>query len=288
MKILSDAELLKKSVRGRALAMAQIGIPVFPVIAHNKQPLFAGDGNYTGEGPHNRWQQTTDPAVIRAWPWLYRLIGVPTGIATRSIVIDIDERMGGHIWEAEHLAHHVMTRVHVTRSGGRHWIFSHPGKGIWVSGPVSEIAPGVDIRADGNFVVAWPAHGFEVLGADLPLPLPPLPADILARCVKQRKPPKPITTVYLSLSHVHPRIRRDAEQALLNAAERVAASRKGYRNSTLSKATWSLQDHILEGSLVTDEVTNALAYAARAVGLEDSEITGTINSAFTAIMQLGG
>ena len=52
-----------------------------------------------------------------------------------------------------------LTRIHRTGGGGRHYFFKHPGPGIEVTDP--KIAPGIDIKADGGYVIWWPACGCE-------------------------------------------------------------------------------------------------------------------------------
>ncbi|WP_461628003.1 bifunctional DNA primase/polymerase, partial [Bradyrhizobium sp. 25ACV] len=47
-----------------------------------------------------------------------------------------------------------------TRSGGQHLYYIHrPG----LRGSASKIAPGVDVRADGGYVIAWWALGYRIL-----------------------------------------------------------------------------------------------------------------------------
>ena len=54
------------------------------------------------------------------------------------------------------------TRRHHTRSAGIHFLFTHAAG---LRNSASKIAPGVDIRADGGYIVWWPAAGLHVEGA---------------------------------------------------------------------------------------------------------------------------
>ena len=87
------------------------------------------------------------------------LIGVPTGAESGWDVLDIDPRQGGDIWLAANADRLPVTRVQRTRSGGRHYYFrARPGMRC----STGRVAPGVDIRGEGGFVIAWEASGFPV------------------------------------------------------------------------------------------------------------------------------
>lgn len=121
-------------------------LPIFPCYA-NKRPACANGFR----------DATTDPARIREL-WAGRtglLVAVPAGAACGISVLDVDDTSWPGLGELP------PTRIHQTRSGGRHCIFWHrPG----LRCSQSVIAPGVDVRADGGYVVWWPAHGFAVSG----------------------------------------------------------------------------------------------------------------------------
>jgi hypothetical protein len=92
------------------------------------------------------------------------LIAVPTGAISGFDVLDIDGS-AGYDWLAKHPM--PLTRVHHTRSGGLHFLFRHR-RGLRCSQGV--VAPGVDVRGDGGYVIWWPAHGYASGGeiADWP------------------------------------------------------------------------------------------------------------------------
>jgi hypothetical protein len=64
--------------------------------------------------------------------------------------------------------------MQVTESGGYHIFFRHH-EGL--RGSVNRIAPGVDVRADGNYVIHWCREGLPVANADK---LEPWPEWLLA------------------------------------------------------------------------------------------------------------
>jgi len=154
---------------------------------------------------------TQDEAQIRRF-WASHpdaLVGVPTGQRTGLAVIDFDTRSADSMaqeWLAENQAALTGTRVHQTGggSGGRHYIYSLP-HGVKIRGGVSVTLgkvkrQGLDIRAEGGYIIWWPLH----FGQGGPLndirSLPAgliderrmdleLPADVAAKL-----PPKPGTS----------------------------------------------------------------------------------------------
>ena len=149
------------SVLDLALELASTGLPVFPCGA-NKRPAIRK--NEDGRGFHDA---TTDPAAIRS---LFArrnaaLVAVPTGEWSGFDALDLDYRHGAGDWERANQSRIPETRIHQTRSGGRHLLFAH-APGVRISESV--IAPGVDVRGSGGYVIWWPAHGVSV-ASDAPI-----------------------------------------------------------------------------------------------------------------------
>ena len=155
-----------------AMAYTQKGYRVFPVRAGEKRPE-------TANGFHDA---TIDPGQIEAWfgnnPQLN--IGIPTG---GMLVVDIDPE--GLNWleeDAEKRASLTEAPWASTPRGGHHFWFRQP-EGMELRNSVSRLAPGVDTRATGGYVVVSPScvgdgHYTWVEGKELPpidqLPEPPL------------------------------------------------------------------------------------------------------------------
>ena len=129
------------------------GWSVIPIRSGDKRPLV-------------RWEdfQHRRPTEAEARAWFCGCreagIGIVTGAISGLVVVDIDVRHGGdgaleHI-EREH--GRLPTTVECrTGGGGRHLYFAHPG-GL-VRNKVG-LAPGIDLRGDGGYVVAPPSlHG---------------------------------------------------------------------------------------------------------------------------------
>jgi hypothetical protein len=96
------------------------------------------------------------------WPRNRRtaLIGVPTGVINGIAVIDIDPRRGGDKWFFENRDRLPKTRTHETAGGGQHLIYRHL---LGMRCSKDRIAPGVEVKADGGYVIWWPSHGCRVL-----------------------------------------------------------------------------------------------------------------------------
>jgi hypothetical protein len=105
-------------------------------------------------------------------------VGVPTGSVNGFDVLDVDTKdgKGGEAWLALFEASHgfPITRTHATRSGGLHFFFQHR-PGLRCSEGL--IAPGVDVRSTGGYVILWPAAGYRVLSA---APIAPWPGALIA------------------------------------------------------------------------------------------------------------
>ena len=100
-----------------------------------------------------------DAAQIFSWwdNWPDSNVGLVTGAASGTVVIDIDPRNGGDkslaVLEQEH-GKLPATVESLTSGGGRHFIFAHPGG---VVKNRSNVRPGIDVRGDGGYIVAPPS-----------------------------------------------------------------------------------------------------------------------------------
>jgi hypothetical protein len=144
-----------------ALDYARCGWHVFPIKpgtrASHKSKRFSGGRN---------WGATANTAEIKKdWGrWPKANLGVATGADSGIFVMDIDT-MEGHgvdgltslaALEKEHGAL-PPTLQGRTPSGGRHYVFKHPGNNIKIKNSASEVARGVDIRGDGGMFLAPPS-----------------------------------------------------------------------------------------------------------------------------------
>lgn len=164
-----------------ALKYAANGLAVFPV--KGKIPATA----------HGFKDATTDETQIRLWWDLGDGVEVPgiaiaTGNEYGLAVLDIDPRNGGDV-SLDELAREGLvlpeTVTVMTGGGGKHFYFAIP-KGVEFRGR-SAIRPGIDVKADGGYVVAPPsphqsgrAYVFEASAELGDVAIAPMPAQLLA------------------------------------------------------------------------------------------------------------
>lgn len=159
----------------QALALAEEwGLPVFPCSPH---PNAQGKTKWP-HTEHGFRDATRNLEQIAAWweRWPDALVGVPTGRATRLLVIDVDPT--GADWQSAHfaaLAERGEPRIHKTLRG-RHLIYRMPDTDISCRTDVP--VDGVDVRANGGYVIWWPAHGHDALGPEID-EIPEVPAWLL-------------------------------------------------------------------------------------------------------------
>jgi hypothetical protein len=155
--------------------------PLFVVCTKTKRPVFK-------TGTDHAEHASTDPATIERWfTREYRGdrygLGMPTGSASGTVVIDADAKHDGETklggLEAA-LGSLPRTRVVRSQSGGLHIYCAHPGNGLRVRTGQGERSPlgylignGVDVRADGGIIVLPPTNGYRWIADDDTLP--PLP-----------------------------------------------------------------------------------------------------------------
>ena len=133
---------------------------------------------------------STDRATIEGWwaKWPAANIGITTGAASGLVVLDVDPRHGGNESLDELIAEHgplPATVECLTGGGGRHLYFLHPGGTIKNS--AGKIGNGLDVKADGGYVVAPPSvhvsgrdYAWEVSSDPGETPLADPPAWLLA------------------------------------------------------------------------------------------------------------
>ncbi len=110
--------------------------------------------------PRGALQAVKDTRQVTEWfAGTRHNIGIATGEASNLIVLDIDPRHGGDATLAcfERLQGKLPPTVRFkTGGGGQHILFRHPGG--YIPNSAGKIGPGVDVRADGGYIVAPPSE----------------------------------------------------------------------------------------------------------------------------------
>jgi putative DNA primase/helicase len=99
---------------------------------------------------------TTDELLIRAWwqKWPLANIAIATGKVSGIVVIDIDSRHSADSFKALFPGIDFKSIPTVTTGRGWHLYFRHPGGTV----PSRQgIFPGVDVKADGGYILAPPS-----------------------------------------------------------------------------------------------------------------------------------
>lgn len=226
--------------------------PVFPCGA-DKRPVVQR-GFYAA---------TRDPAEARVLFLRPRaaLIGVPTGAASDLVVIDIDVKhdANGMLWLRENEHRIPKTRRHRTRTGGEHLLFRHPG--VLIRNSAGQLAPGVDVRGDGGYVIVPPSAGYEIIDGSMPAEMPVwLVAQLLAR---HEPPPQAVPAPPRELTN------SDGTPwglgALRRACEAIRSAPDGAKHSTLNREAYSIGGLVTGGDLIEGVARAALADALVAI-----------------------
>ena len=180
--------------------------PIFPCRARTETVTESGrTWTYHPKSPltHNGFHAATQDAnEIRSWwrQWPEALVGVPTGQATGLVVLDYDPdnaTQATHEWMAEHTNLLCSSRAHKTARNGFHYLFTsadryQTGTDLVLGGSPRK---GIDLRANGGYVIWWPLHGGEVTGETFA----PVPAGLIDE--RRFDPSRDLTP----LPTIHPR-----------------------------------------------------------------------------------
>ncbi|MEV0526778.1 bifunctional DNA primase/polymerase [Streptomyces sp. NPDC050439] len=264
----------REGLLAAALDAAARGWHVFPLRPGTKRPALHGEASCPRTGvcasSHLKWEQraTTDADRIRAtWSHGAFNVGIATG-PSGLLVVDLDmpkdksnadtpcgvttftalcERTGHTV------PHTYRTR---TASGGQHLYFAAPS-GARLTNTAGSIAPLIDTRAWGGYVVAagsiTPAGPYEALcGPETAA----LPSWLLSIFKPARKPVQAPSTPVPGQSS------RYADAAFAAEVHNVATAADGTRNATLLRAARALGRFIASGDLTRTGVEQALRGAA--------------------------
>ncbi len=236
---------------------------------------------------HGVHDATTDPVLIREW-WRRSPranVGIATGAASGLVVVDVDLPRGGResLRALAGAGYELPPTLRSHTGGGGLHLFYAQAPGVGVANAVGRLAgvapplPGIDVRGDGGYVVAPPSvHASGVRYRWDRRPVAALPTWMW---------PKP-TQRARSVAVFAPRegASADGAAALGRELEAVRVLGVGQRNDGLNRAAFSLGRLVGGGELAEALVAESLLCAALAVGLGESEASGTIRSGLRAGM----
>jgi hypothetical protein len=278
-----------ESLLHSALACIRHGWHVFPCAEGGKHPALKGS-----------WQEhaTTGEEQVRQW-WTARRwnIGIACG-PSGLIVLDLDvpghgdAALSGDAAQpagaeslarlAEEHGHELAPTFAVrTASGGVHRYYTATAETGGIRNSASRLAPLVDVRAAGGYIIAPGSRvngtPYAVTALDTPAPFPAWIAGLLTDESKINTPcaERPVAPVIRS-PDTH------AKAALLKESDIVASAQPGRRNDTLFRAALNLGQLVASDRLAVGAVEAALTHAALSAGLDPGEIPRTIRNGLAA------
>lgn len=267
-----------------ALGYARRGWKVFPLHGVLNGVCTCGRSDCGSAGKHplvrrGLYEATTDSSFIDEWwrQWPSANIGVATGATSGIAVVDIDLPAAAPMLDLLLAQGLEPTLTGLTGGGGVHLIYRCSGESLGNSVgrlPGSdEDLPGIDLRANGGYIVVPPsvhASGETYSWLDPTVPIAGAPSWL------RQPPPREIR-----IPEAPPFV-GDGTPYGLAALEALIAemrgAREGERNHTLYRTARRITDLIATGHLSSPSL-DQLAEAACCSGLGTHEITRTIDSA---------
>jgi hypothetical protein len=263
-----DATAPKNKILQIALSYSERGWPIFPCRPENKRPL-------TAHGLHDA---TRDPETITQWftRWPGAMIGIKCGRESGIFVIDcdVDPAKGlDAVATFKELFPDLPDTITVrTPRGGRHFYFRHPSNGTEIRNSAGKIAPGIDVRGEGGYIIAAGSQRSDRIHYETIVAVPD-PADAPQKLIglvasAEEKPASDPKLAAFAAAAARRRNGNGYGPAALDAETAlVAGAPRGQRNHVLNCAAFSLGQLVAVGILDEGEVRRCLFDAATACGL---------------------
>jgi hypothetical protein len=244
------------SLTQSALWLAQeMRLPVF-ACGPDKRPI-------TQHGFHDATRDTAEIRLQFSAPGA-AMIGVPTGQGAGFFVVDLDVKNGaqGLEWLAANQHRLPRTRTHKTRSGGQHLLFQWP-EGRTIRNSASRVAPGVDVRGNGGYIIAPPSPDYEIADHSALAEAPPWLLAMIDPPAAPRVADLPKYGADLPKSR--PTQSGDGTRygltALDNECQAILSAPDGAKHDTLNRAAFSIGGLVAAGELAEGPALQALASA---------------------------
>jgi hypothetical protein len=237
---------------------------VFPLKPQSKEPA-------TRRGFYDA---STNPATLRRWfgQGFPHNIAIRTGVPSGVFILDIDGELGASNLCALVAEHGAIPATRTSTTGKGHHLWFRAEAEIPCS--TGKIAPGVDIRADGGYVVAPPSihpSGAVYRWAN---DLPPARAPAWLIDLARRKPslPAPLVSPLPAPTSARQVVTSTSSAAYGHAAldreiDKLTLTSSGTRNAALNCASFRLHQLVAGNELRAEEVAQRLLFAAQTNGL---------------------
>ncbi|WP_320069021.1 bifunctional DNA primase/polymerase [Micromonospora sp. RTGN7] len=236
---------------------------------------------------HGFYAATTDPhrvaGIVAAVP--RGQLALRTGTASGVVVVDVDPDHGGADTLTGLIAADLTpptARVR-TGSGGLHLYYRHPGRHVPCSQgkPGQGLGPGIDVKADGGYVVLPPSthprtgRPYQWIPGH---PMQEMPPALLTACSPPPAPPTPAATGPTPVREAGGISYPDRLLAVL--LDRVTTAAEGTRRTTLYGAARGVARMVAAGALDPADAITALTDAGRAAAQTDRDIRAAIRGGF--------
>lgn len=230
---------------------AQHNIKTFPVKKQGKSPLC----------PHGFNDASADKVVLQEWNKQFPdcNIGMPTGAINNIFVVDVDGKSGAQSITALENAYGKLNAPTVSTGKGKHLYFKMP-EDIAINCSVRTVAPGIDIRGNGGYVVAPPSihsngNRYQWENFDFSQGFPTAPEWLINL------------------------ITNPTESNFKDLLEEIATASEGMRNTTLLGNAIKICNSANKQFLDIESVKNDIIDAGIASGLSRAESGRTVNNA---------
>lgn len=206
---------------------------------------------------------TCDPETIKVWwqKWPHANVAILTGAPSGVVALDIDPKNDGSNSLDDLIEKHEPlpdTVTAITGSGGQHYLFQHPG--FHIKNSASQIAPGIDIRGDGGYIIVSPSqhisgnrYEWEASSEPGMVPIAPIPPFLITLI---RDADKKIFKSKPTISAGKPVPEGQRNAYLASCAGTIV--RKGMTPEAVNAAIHTENEYRCQPPLETDEVNKIL------------------------------
>ena len=253
------------------------GLKILALAEKDKRP----DGRVCPKGFKDATDDLTK--VKSAWKRLPNLnIGIVTGKENGIVVVDIDGDIGKETWRNLIRQHEYKSKtLKITTCKGCHLYFKYPSALRVINNRV-RFVDGIDIRADGGYIVAAPSvhPSGKKYQVDRPIDfseLEELPNWLLQLILNKDSNDDVKTESSAMLQNVPLDIK--------NALTAISTTQEGSRHNVLISQSNLIAGKCLQGKLDEEYAKNLILQAALKNGSPEKEILKCINDAFKFVTQ---